>query len=55
VRGRSVSIGAEAVANVGDERALVNDGMVLRLKAEVREVAAVRRQRGEGESQCGGE
>jgi hypothetical protein len=40
----------EAVAGVGDERASVSGGAVLRLEAEAREVAAVRHQSGEGGS-----
>jgi hypothetical protein len=55
VRGRSGSIGAEAVAGVGEERAPVSGGAVLRLEAEAREVAAARCESGEGEPWLGGE
>jgi hypothetical protein len=43
VRGCSGGVGAEAVASVREERAPVSCGAVLRLEAEVREVAAARR------------
>jgi hypothetical protein len=55
VRGRSGGIGAEAVAGVGEERAPVSGGAVLRLEAEARVVAAARRRTGEGKSRRGGE
>jgi hypothetical protein len=43
------------VPSVKDERAPVSGGAVLRLEAEVREVAAVQCWSGEGESRRGGE
>jgi hypothetical protein len=46
VRGQSGGVDAEAVAGVGEERALLSGGAVLWLEAEAREVAAVRRQSG---------
>jgi hypothetical protein len=55
VRGQSGGVCAEAVAGVGEERAPVSGGAVLRLEAEAGEVAAVRRRTGEGKSRRGGE
>jgi hypothetical protein len=55
VRGQSGGVGAEAVAGVGDERAPVSGGAVMRLEEEAREVATMRRQNEEGESWRGGE
>jgi hypothetical protein len=55
VRGQSGGGGTEVVADVGEERAPVSGGAVLRLEAEAREVAAARRRTGEGKSWCGGE
>jgi hypothetical protein len=55
VRGQSGGVGAEAVVGVGEEGAPVSGGVVLWLKVEAREVAAVRRQSREGKSQRGGE
>jgi hypothetical protein len=43
------------VARVGEERAPVSGGTILRLEAKAREVAVARRQSGEGESWRGGE
>jgi hypothetical protein len=53
--GRSGGSGAEAVADVGEERAPVSGGVVLWLEVEVREVAAARCQSGEGKMRRGGE
>jgi hypothetical protein len=55
VRGRSGGVGAEAVADVGEERAPVSDRAVLQLEVEAREVAAARRRTREGKSRRGGE
>jgi hypothetical protein len=55
VRGYSGGGGAEAVVGVGEEGAPESGGAVLWLEVEAREVAAVRRQSGEGKSQRGGE
>jgi hypothetical protein len=46
VRGRSGGVGAEAVAGVGEERALMSNGEVLWLEAEAREVATTRHRSG---------
>jgi hypothetical protein len=55
VREQSVSVGAEAVAGVGEERAPMSGGAVLWLEAEAREVAAVRRRSGTKTRHRGGE
>jgi hypothetical protein len=46
--GRAAASAKEAVASVGEERAPVSGGAVLRLEVEAREVAVARRQSGEG-------
>jgi hypothetical protein len=53
--GRSGGSGAEAVADVGEEKVPVSDGVVLWLEVEAREVVVARCQSGEGKMRCGGE
>jgi hypothetical protein len=53
--GRSGGSGAEAVADVGEEKVPVSDGVVLWLEVEAREVVVARCQSGEGKMRRGGE